>query len=115
MIERPFTLMTARCLVGDRSCCFNAQPGVRLCPCPFLSAHRPLCARTPCPPQLFPAGLNAPRLEEVRFSEVAGPVGDAVLGLLTNCPNLRSLAVSGPQCLTGEQQLLRVVCGSGCD
>lgn len=55
---------------------------------------------------LFPAGLNAPRLEEVRFSEVAGPVGDAALGLLTNCPNLRSLAVSGPQCLTGPMAAL---------
>jgi hypothetical protein len=55
---------------------------------------------------LFPAGLRAPRLEQLRFLEISGDAGNAALALLTGCPKLQSLAVAGPHSLTGPAAAL---------
>lgn len=67
---------------------------------------------TPSLPQLFPAGLSGPRLEEVRFVEVAGDAGNAALALLNDCPKLQSLVLAGPQSLTGERLVRQCIAGS---
>lgn len=57
--------------------------------------------------QLFPSGLNGPRLAEVRFLEAAADGGDAALGLLRDCPSLQTVAVAGPERLSGTVPLGR--------